>query len=354
MVRIDIPKLYDLRADIAIVDETLSEIDDLDNLLFFRARRQELLNEYKSIIDGRGQRVRPRDEREYIAQQSRAGDKLDNRVRSLERAIEREAPKKKRSAFLRTLRKAAGIAAIAFNSMALYDGKAAARAEAEASTPIIEMAPIYAAQPTQADIARRLDNGFWDVFPAVGVEPRINSFMGRRNLPSYIKGNTIHRGLDVHAPAGTVVLAPAAGTVEDFYSTGLTVNAGNYSYTKRHIWPHAGLKNGAQVEKGDTLGRTGPGPFPHLHIEVKGNDGIFSLAHEKHIDPLLMFNDSIYGRMLENLTRPGSYKPTGLRFMSDGSTIEEKLEYKLREQIDDLVLAKLPPIQVKATRYKAD
>lgn len=88
-----------------------------------------------------------------------------------------------------------------------------------------------------------------------------------------------HRGMDIGAPAGTPVLAPAAGTVvrafrQDEYGIGLDLDHGNGLVTRYGHLSGVRRFQGARVVRGDTLGwvgSTGLSTGPHLHYEVLVN-----------------------------------------------------------------------------------
>jgi len=85
-----------------------------------------------------------------------------------------------------------------------------------------------------------------------------------------------HPGIDVSAPMGTPILAPAKGRVTEVrtisgYGRTVTVNHG---YGVRTFYAHCSridVRVGQQVDRGDKLaevGRTGIATGPHLHYEI--------------------------------------------------------------------------------------
>jgi hypothetical protein len=88
-----------------------------------------------------------------------------------------------------------------------------------------------------------------------------------------------HRGIDIGAPAGTAVVAPAAGTVS-FAGTvpggGLTVavrTPDGYSVTLVHLGAIA-VARGASVSEGGVVGSVGPSgepehPEPYVHLGIR-------------------------------------------------------------------------------------
>jgi len=108
------------------------------------------------------------------------------------------------------------------------------------------------------------------------IEPRITSAFGtRRSYGGQVTG--FHTGLDLGAPAGTPVLAPAPGVVlatealqvrgnAVFVDHGAGVVSGYYHLTEIAVQP------GQQVAAGDVLGSvgsTGLSTGAHLHWEIR-------------------------------------------------------------------------------------
>jgi murein DD-endopeptidase MepM/ murein hydrolase activator NlpD len=95
-----------------------------------------------------------------------------------------------------------------------------------------------------------------------------------------------HLGIDVRAPRGTAIEAPAAGTVisakwEGGYGWAVEIDHGygivtRYAHTSKML-----VKVGDHVQRGDVIalvGQTGLAEGPHLHYEVRVNG--------KPVDPL--------------------------------------------------------------------
>jgi hypothetical protein len=100
-----------------------------------------------------------------------------------------------------------------------------------------------------------------------------------------------HRGIDVGAPTGTPVLAPAAGTVSFAGAVpggGLTLairTPDGYSVTLVHLGA-LGAARGATVEEGEAVGSVGPSgepehsePYVHLGIRIAADP-------QGYVDPL--------------------------------------------------------------------
>jgi murein DD-endopeptidase MepM/ murein hydrolase activator NlpD len=108
---------------------------------------------------------------------------------------------------------------------------------------------------------------------------RITDFFGRRVDP-FVRRIRHHRGLDVAAPYGSEVYAPAAGTVELAKSTyrsgrgyGRTVIL-DHGHGLKTLYGHLSkvqVKSGQYVQRWEVLGlvgATGRATGPHLHYEV--------------------------------------------------------------------------------------
>ena len=112
-----------------------------------------------------------------------------------------------------------------------------------------------------------------DLFPALegyagsGFGWRMDPFTGRR---------TFHEGLDIVAPPGTPVLAPADAEVEfagrlGSLGTAVLLRHGQGTVTRFGHLARTAVEPGAQVRRGDVIGYTGStgrSLGPHLHYEV--------------------------------------------------------------------------------------
>ena len=105
---------------------------------------------------------------------------------------------------------------------------------------------------------------------------RLTSGFGVREHP-VLGGRRIHKGIDLAAPVGTPVYAPADGTVaraEWFSSYGLYIQI-EHSASIETRYGHLSKVNveaGQQVHRGDIIGfvgTTGRSTGPHLHYEVR-------------------------------------------------------------------------------------
>jgi murein DD-endopeptidase MepM/ murein hydrolase activator NlpD len=113
------------------------------------------------------------------------------------------------------------------------------------------------------------------VWPARGW---VTSDFGQR-LDPYTAERVMHDGLDIAAPAGRDVLAPADGTVvfaglEGGYGNVIVMDHGYGIKTRFGHLSQIMVKSGQHVKRGQTIaaiGNTGRSTGPHLHYEVRVN-----------------------------------------------------------------------------------
>lgn len=90
----------------------------------------------------------------------------------------------------------------------------------------------------------------------------------------------LHEGVDILAPAGTLVRSAAAGTVQKLFVSergGVTLYAlsedGRYIFYYAHLRGYApGVSEGDRLAPGQVIGyvgMTGNAPVPHLHLEIQ-------------------------------------------------------------------------------------
>ncbi|HUD71523.1 MAG TPA: M23 family metallopeptidase [Dongiaceae bacterium] len=136
-------------------------------------------------------------------------------------------------------------------------------------TAFQKQALLLSSTPSIYPVRGLLGNGFgW----------RRDPFTGMRDF---------HQGLDIVAPIGTKVVAPADGIVTRVGQAGgfglsVFVSHGYGVVTRYGHLSSATVKVGQRVRRGDplaTTGSTGRSTGPHLHYEV--------LVHQKTVDPLL-------------------------------------------------------------------
>jgi murein DD-endopeptidase MepM/ murein hydrolase activator NlpD len=136
-------------------------------------------------------------------------------------------------------------------------------------TAFQKQALLLSSTPSIYPVRGLLGNGFgW----------RRDPFTGMRDF---------HQGLDIVAPIGTKVVAPADGIVTRVGQAGgfglsVFVSHGYGVVTRYGHLSSATVKVGQRVRRGDpiaTTGSTGRSTGPHLHYEV--------LVHQKTVDPLV-------------------------------------------------------------------
>ena len=147
--------------------------------------------------------------------------------------------------------------------------------------------------------------------PLRGEDVVLTSAFGSRRSP-YTRAMEFHSGIDLAAPAGTRIYAPAAGVVvwagaveadrrNDWWRLGQTIVLANGD-SFRTIFGHCQqlfVRPGMRVEAGDliaTVGDTGWTTGPHLHYEIRRRDASGWTA----VDP----RDYMLDRPLDEHERP--------------------------------------------------
>jgi murein DD-endopeptidase MepM/ murein hydrolase activator NlpD len=127
------------------------------------------------------------------------------------------------------------------------------------------------------------------LWPVLG---RISSRFGDTRLSPSSGGTRPHRGMDISAPSGTMVVAPADGVVnfagrESEYGRLICLDHGHgYSTMFGHLKDLL-VKTGDKVRKGQTIGTvgmSGNSTGPHLHYEVR--------IHGNPVNPVRYLNQS--------------------------------------------------------------
>jgi murein DD-endopeptidase MepM/ murein hydrolase activator NlpD len=109
------------------------------------------------------------------------------------------------------------------------------------------------------------------------VRGPVNSEFGRRNSPWSEDRLEAHSGMDIGAPRGTPVLAPATGTVvfagsQPEYGITLIIDHGNDIKTLYGHLTRVDVTAEQKVERGQVVaqtGNTGRSSGPHLHYEIQ-------------------------------------------------------------------------------------
>ena len=151
-------------------------------------------------------------------------------------------------------------------------------------------------------------------------EPRVTSRFSYRRLHPVLGGVRPHLGVDYGAPTGTPVIVVANGTV---VSAGMSGGSGNmvrirhtngYETYYLHLSAFAkGMRRGARVTQGQTIGRvgsTGLATGPHLDYRMRKSGAFVNplLEHrklppgdpvpEEHREAFQAVRDSALGRLL--------------------------------------------------------
>ncbi len=111
------------------------------------------------------------------------------------------------------------------------------------------------------------------------IEGRVTSSFGEREDPFNGEG-AFHQGIDISAPVGTPIHAPASGTVTmaafgNGYGREVTIDHGHGVRTLYGHLSGFGVVPGQQVSRGDVIGYVGDSgrsTGAHLHYEVRLND----------------------------------------------------------------------------------
>lgn len=109
------------------------------------------------------------------------------------------------------------------------------------------------------------------------VRGAVNSEFGRRTSPWMDDSVELHSGMDIGAPRGTPVIAPAPGTVvfaggHAEYGVTLVIDHGNEIKTLYGHLTRVGVALDQKVERGQVVaytGNTGRSSGPHLHYEIQ-------------------------------------------------------------------------------------
>ena len=109
------------------------------------------------------------------------------------------------------------------------------------------------------------------------VPGQISSRFGDTRISAYSGGPRPHRGLDISAPAGTPIVAPADGVIS-LVGTGsdlgrlIIIDHGHGFSTRYGHLKKSLVQTGEKVRKGQTIGTvgsSGTSTGPHLHYEVR-------------------------------------------------------------------------------------
>lgn len=144
------------------------------------------------------------------------------------------------------------------------------------------------------DEAGRSLKRFFLVSP-LKFEPRVTSRFSRSRLHPVLNTVRAHTGVDYRAPHGAAVVAVADGTVVSAAWAGgggkqvRLRHAGGLETYYLHLSSYGpGIRAGARVEQGQTIGRvgaTGTATGPHLHFSLKKNHVFVDPVAERRRQP---------------------------------------------------------------------
>ena len=144
-------------------------------------------------------------------------------------------------------------------------------------------------QPGYYDLAGRSLRRFFLRSP-LKFEPRVTSGFSARRMHPVLHAARAHRGVDYGAPMGAEVVSVASGRVLSVTSdttNGRMVrirHASGYISYYLHLSAFAqGIRDGALVEQGETIGRVGASGLatgPHLHYGLQKNGAFVNPLRE--------------------------------------------------------------------------
>jgi murein DD-endopeptidase MepM/ murein hydrolase activator NlpD len=136
-------------------------------------------------------------------------------------------------------------------------------------------------------VRESFNNDFGSLF-APGTNAPITSNFGLRNISSNI-GSKDHNGIDIGVAYGTDIYSPVSGVVTNVWKQGrggLQVSVTSPTGERLGFAHLSGtpLKIGAQIQKGQLIGKSGTGGTgPHLHFTLTDKNGF-------KVDPVKYFN----------------------------------------------------------------
>ena len=123
----------------------------------------------------------------------------------------------------------------------------------------------------------RLNKNILEATPSIWpIRGWLTSNFGWRNSP-FTEKRLFHKGLDIAAPMGTPIYAPASGKVNfagnnGAYGISIKINHSESITTQFAHMSKLNVKKGQRVKRGDIIGfvgNTGRSTGPHLHYEVR-------------------------------------------------------------------------------------
>lgn len=145
------------------------------------------------------------------------------------------------------------------------------------------LASRFAAVSDSLAINRKRFESLPSLMPTAGW---LTSHFSRARKHPLLHGTRRHEGIDVSAPMGTPIIAPASGVVrasgrESGYGLMIEIDHGNGIVTKYAHCSRIDVRVGQRVSRGDRIGavgNTGLATGPHLHYEIH--------IRGKAVDPL--------------------------------------------------------------------
>jgi murein DD-endopeptidase MepM/ murein hydrolase activator NlpD len=264
-----------------------------------QARRQQLGERLQALV-------------ERFAQLGRQGHSLVGRVERIERIYGLASPAS--SPLERFIARPTEMPATIFGG-ALTEGN---RLEATLRRDLDRIDLALSAIEEYEAVNRRLVAEVPSLSPLRGEDVVLTSAFGSRRSP-YTRAMELHSGIDLAAPAGTKIFAPAGGIVvwagaveadrrNDWWRLGQTVVLSSGD-AFRTIFGHCEsilVRPGMRVAAGDpiaTVGETGWTTAPHLHYEIRRRIGGEWVA----LDP----RDYMLDRPLEDYERTPSARGAG-------------------------------------------
>jgi murein DD-endopeptidase MepM/ murein hydrolase activator NlpD len=125
----------------------------------------------------------------------------------------------------------------------------------------------------------RSNQDLWAATPSIWpVQGWVSSPFGARTSP-FTGKREFHKGLDISAPNGTPIYAPAKGNViftgrDGGYGLSMMIDHGSGIKTRYAHLHSIAIKRGQKVTRGELIayvGNTGRSTGPHLHYEVRLN-----------------------------------------------------------------------------------
>jgi murein DD-endopeptidase MepM/ murein hydrolase activator NlpD len=309
----------DLREELKVLDDVISETRSVSDLEFLKQRRGEFMDDYLDAMYGTFESM-PAEEQIYIDKQILQNEKIQARINYFTRVEAQPVARTtvQRNSFGSTLRKVAMIGGLMFVSLGQSGYNISDVVEAETYRHPATIAPIEASAPA-ADVIleykyEQAMQGTYATWFVTANDTALTSLKGKRNI-SPKKGHTDHAGIDVRAQQGDKAVAIA--DVQITYRVGTEIamrTPGDTVIVYNHV--SSKLNAGDFVARGASVGRVVNEGESHLHVEMYAPGA-------KQLDPYCALDDGVREHLIEKISEHPT--PTGLRRRS-GTTVREKLE----------------------------